>query len=190
MRRSSYQDRGEKGHYVKLGSRSQVEDLNINSFKLHAGRMPENNFVAARHPLPFYHHKASRSMVHRPFTTQKVQSFLEHRSSHCPIKNKAMARTRITKTLQGSYPSAASRILFTTPGKMPTVSATITSTSTQRAGFTVAVHGNTIKKHSKTSIPFLQGTTPTGETFRLTSTQKHPKKAENLEGCLTFWVKM
>ena len=95
MRRSSYYDKADKINYAKIGGKSQIQDLNFQNLKLPTGRVPENNFMSSRTPNVYFQSRQPKSHVHRPFTTQKVNSFLDHRSTYISIKEKATLRIQI-----------------------------------------------------------------------------------------------
>ena len=81
MRRSSYQDRMERHQFNKGATKSQVQDINLQNFKVSAGRVPDNNFVSSRQQPTHYNSKAIKQMISRPYTTQKTSSYLDYRSS-------------------------------------------------------------------------------------------------------------
>lgn len=80
MRRSSYYDRADKINYAKTSKGSQVADLNFQNLKLSNTRVPENNFISSRSPASYLQPRNTKSFIHRPYTTQKANSFIDHRS--------------------------------------------------------------------------------------------------------------
>ena len=80
MRRSSYHGGMDRNYASKVGSKSHVQDINLHNFKLSASKVPENNFVSSRQPLPYYQPKTVKHLLTRPFTTQKTSSYLDYKS--------------------------------------------------------------------------------------------------------------
>lgn len=89
MRKSSITERFDRHHFVKGTSKSHAQDLYLHNLKLEPSRVPDNNFVTSKTPVSYYHPKTTKQLLHRPLTTQKHQSFVEHRSKYRPIQGRA-----------------------------------------------------------------------------------------------------
>lgn len=86
MRKSAINERIEKNYLSKAGSKNHAQDLILQNLKFEPSKVPENNFMSSRTPLPYYHPKNIKQLMHRPYTTQKNQSYLDLRSTDSNIK--------------------------------------------------------------------------------------------------------
>ena len=86
MRRSSYHDKAERINLIKTGSKQPIQDIYLNTFKITTtARTSDPNLPSSKSPAAYYQPKTLRQQLHRPFTTQKTQSYLDHRSIHFSI---------------------------------------------------------------------------------------------------------
>jgi hypothetical protein len=81
MRKSAITERFERHQFFKAAGKSHAQDLYLQNIKLEPSRIPDNNFMSSKNPHPYYHPKTIKQLVHRPLTTQKHQSFIEHNRS-------------------------------------------------------------------------------------------------------------
>ena len=168
MRRSSYHDRAERNHPNKAASKSQVQDLHFNNFKLSSSKMPENNFVSTRPSMPYYQPKTAKHLFTRPFTTQKTSSYLDYKSTSSPTQNKPKPTWPPTST----KPPKISPLAILKKNTISNTTALRTkpiAMNSQGENCTEAALGNMIKKHSKRCSLPLRDTTVIGGIFRIIS---------------------
>jgi hypothetical protein len=102
MRRTPYTDKIDHTNYQKKTSKGRNIEINPQSFKLEVNRFAEDNYVSPRTPFSYYHPRAVKPMLHRPFTTQKTHSFLEYKSTIRSTKDKVTILTRTKQSYKNN----------------------------------------------------------------------------------------
>lgn len=86
MRRTPYIDKFEQGN-IRSG-RTRNSDPAV-SFRAEGSRLQEDNFMSSRPPANYIQPRIVRPLVHRPLTTQKINSLLDYKSKKTFIKRRA-----------------------------------------------------------------------------------------------------